>query len=243
MPEKAADEGLPADLLKTAAAPEANEPPASDKEQAVRDFMALLDANPGLGAAVADFIERYLAGGGRVPEMQAGHGGMPMAGHAGMPAAGPTVPAAAPAGAPAASPIEELVKRLEALEAARDDEELDKRLRGAREMYDGTLKKHLPILPDMDEQQVLQAVLKMAEDPVKYAAMIYALEKALEGEGTLSERLIAKHMEGSKAAGLPKVEGPGGAIPAGTAKKPESMREGHMRAKEMLKALFGTPGA
>ncbi len=229
-------EGLPSDLLKTAATPEANEPPASDKEQAVRDFMALLDANPGLGAAVADFIERYLTGGGTVAGTQA-------AAPAAMPAAAPAVTGMAPAGAPAAAPTDELARRLEALETARDDEEFDKRLRGAREMYDGTLRKHLPVLPDMDEQQVLQAVLKIADDPVKYAAMVYALEKALEGEGTLSERLIAKHMEGSKAAGLPKVEGPGGAIPVGAAKRPENMREAHSRAKEMLRALMGAPGA
>lgn len=159
----------------------------------------------------------------------------PAAGPAG---AVPTVPATAPAGVP-----EDLLKRIAALEEARENDELEKQLAAARKVYDTALKQHLPILPDMDEQAVLQMVLKIAENPVEAAAKLYALEKALEGEGTLADRLIAKHMEASKAKGMPRVEGPGGAIPMGAHKMPESMREAHSRAREMLRALFGTPGS
>lgn len=233
-----AGERFPPELLKTAAEPEPSELPATDKEQAVRDLIALLDANPGLGAAIADLIEQYLTGGGRVTQAMA----VPPAAAPAVGAAPATAPGVAPGAAPAAVP-EDLLRRIAALEEARENDELEKQLAAARKVYDTALKQHLPILPDMDERAVLQMVLKIADNPIEAAVKLYALEKALEGEGTLADRLIAKHMEASKAKALPRVEGPGGAIPAGAHKMPESMREAHARAREMLRALFATPGS
>jgi len=238
--EAAVEDRMPLDLLKTAATPEASEPPASDKEQAVRDFMALLDANPGLGAAIADFIEQYLTrGGGRVATETAA----PVA--AGVPGVAPGVAAPATAPAPGAGApqggfdLQALAQRLEALESGHASLMLEREIQEARQVYD-VLKKEMPFLPEFNEQEILQYVLEHNGIPVAKAVKLWAIEKALEGEGGLADRLIAERMKQRQAEMPPKPMAHAGA-PAGAEqrKMPEKRTDWLREAREAFFSRFG----
>ena len=219
-----------------------------------------MDSNPDLANKIADVIEQYVIeqnlGGGDminqfdgVPPMNApgapGAPGAPsMPGMSGMgPMLGPmggttTMPGmVAPAG-PTVPP--DLLERINALEEGHANIALDRELANAKQQYE-QLKNHFPILPDLNEKEILQIAFDNGGMPLNQALQLWAMQKLQEGEGTVADRITAATLNKSKANGLPAVEGKGGSIPSGEQAPPQSMKEARGRARDMLRALFAQP--
>lgn len=258
----------PADLIKSAApedqsqAAPAQEPSSVDDGNPVEMLVALLQQDPELAGKVADLIEQHY-GGGTVNDLTPG-GGMPHMAHGDMgdmggmgsmggPVGpiGPMAPAG-PAGPPGVAPPmagptpaavpPELIDRLNRLEQSHANMALDKELADAKQEY-AALKEQIPILPDLNDNELLQIALDKGGLPLKDALALWAVQKMREGEGTVADRIMAAMMEKSKAKGLPSPEGKGGAIPSGEAQPPQSLKEARSLAKDRLKALFSSmPG-
>lgn len=243
----------PAELIQTAAQPDAGQqpqPPVADVEPPAeqgtapggeldalgKQLVSLLAEHPQLAERVADVIGNYFEGGagmeqaqgpalGQVPEQQAygqavGSGGLTAMQQ-------PTAPG-----------IGDLLKRVEALERGHADLLLDKELEQARREYE-RLAQQLPVLPEFDEKAILQIAMEHPGVSLDRIIKMWAVDKALEGEGSLADRLIAKRMEQSKASKPPKVEGPGGSVAANYAEPPKDRKEALARAREIARAMFG----
>lgn len=248
----------PSELIQTAAQPDTEpaaaqvqapqvqsvEQEAGELEQLGRQLIGLLADHPKLAEDVAEAIGRYFGGGDSVDQV----GGV-VAQQPTYPGGEPTpVQAGAgyqpqPAGAESvqASGLGDLLRRIETLEQGHANVMLDKELDEARREYE-RLSQQLPVLPEFDEKAVMQISLDNPGISLTQAARMWVLDKALEGEGTLADRLIAKKMEASKGAKLPRAEGPGGSVAAGYEGPPKDRKEAMARAREMARAFFGGIG-
>lgn len=239
-------------------------PPAADDDEKMAimaELFKLIESDPALAEKIAGVIENHL-GGASMENMQPG-GAMaanmpgPAPGNMG-PAGGNMGPAAATAGPAApmgqmgqmgpmgqpgpANLPPEIMDRLSRIEHTTADMALEREIGEAKQEYDA-LKDHFPILPELNDREILQIALDKGGLPLKDALLLWAMQKMREGEGSVADRITAAKMEASKAKGLPKVEGKGGAIPSGEAKPPENMKDARAMAKEKLRAMFSAmPG-
>lgn len=202
-------------------------PGGADDVGFMRDLYDLLRSSPELASRVADVIEEFINGGGKVQS------------------AAPPAPQAAPTGAGAMP--QELMALLQAidgrvarLEKTHADMALEKELAETKQEYE-KLKEHFPILPELNDKELLQLALQFEGLPLKEALYLWAMRKMQEGEGSVADRLVAARIEQSKGSQAPRVETKGGGIPAGTQEPPQNFREARRRAKEFLAAIAGGP--
>lgn len=252
----------PAELIQTAAQPDAghhSQPPAQDVEpqpgqntasggefdELGKQLVSLLADHPRLAEQVAEVIGRYFEGGDRMEQMygqmtEGGmHGQMMGGGMHGQMMEGGAASGSATAQQASVPGIGDLLKRVEMLERGHADLALERELEQARREYE-KLAQQLPVLPEFDEKAILQAALEHPGVPLSRIVKMWAVDKALEGEGSLADRLIAKRMEQSKAAKPPRVEGPGGSVAANYAEPPKDRKEALARAREIARAMFGS---
>ncbi|BCV23296.1 hypothetical protein [Gelria sp. Kuro-4] len=238
-PEKPKEPETPADMVPAA------EEPAAPEDNPVAMLAVLLQNDPELALKIADVIEQHYGGGSMFDN---GAPGMPPASPMAPanPPATPTPPAAqaaqgiAPSAGAAIPP--ELIDRLGRVESAQADMMLERELGEAKQEY-ATLKEQLPILPDLNDQELLQIALERDGLPLKEALYIWAMQKMKSGEGPIADRIAAAVMSKSKARGLPPVEGKGGTIPSGEAPQATSLKQAQAMAKDRLRAMFSsTPG-
>jgi hypothetical protein len=239
----------PDDLIGTAAtdqepAPVAEaqtEPAATQPEDdPVAMLATLLERDPELTRKIADLIEQHY-GGGNVNEL----GGVPQAAPTAAPMgavnAQPAMPTPTPPvpSAPTVVPPE-LMERLNRVEQAQANLAVEKELEEARKEYEA-LKEQMPILPELNDQELIQIAIDRNGLPLKDALALWAWQKMREGEGTIADRLMAAMMSKSKAKGLPAVEGKGGMVPSGETPQINSMKDARNIAKDRLRALFSAP--
>lgn len=221
-------------------------------------FVALLEQDPELAAKIADTIEQHYSGGVSdymvtpTPNLPAG-GTMAefTASTASVPAA-PAAPVSSTTPSPTAAPEtpnsgsglpEEFIQRLERLEISQAEAELDRELAAVRDEYN-KLKEQLPVLPDLNEQEILQIAYDRGGLPLKDAFNIWVAQALMSapGEGSIADRIVAAVMQKSKTNTLPRVEGRGGSIPSGEGAKPTSVKEANAMVKDLIKAMRGFPG-
>jgi hypothetical protein len=171
-------------------------------------------------------------------------GGMPPVG-GGMPPVGGGMPGMAP-GAQAAGPqltpelmqhLGSLTNKVDSLASSHAQQQLEREMQQAEQEY-AKLKEQIPTLPDLNKQELLQTVLEKGGISIKDALLVYAMQKALEGEGTLGDRIMAYKMQNSKGAGLPRPEGVGGGIPTGIEAPPKTLKDASRRSKQQLLAAM-----
>ncbi len=213
--------------------------------EVVEMLTTLLQSDPQLAAKIADTIEQHYMGGVNMFDIS----GPDTAGTAAAPNVPSSLPAAnapignvPPAATSAQSVPNDLIDRLSRIEQAQANMALDRELADVRKEYED-LKAQIPILPDLNDNELLKIALDNDGIPLKNALAIWAMQKMREGDGTIADRLMAAMMDKSKARGLPAVEGKGGSIPSGEAPPPQSMKDARNLAKERLRALFSSnPG-
>lgn len=252
------EDELPEDVVETL-----EESPEVDEDDPIAMLATLLEQDPELTRKIANLIEEHYGGGmmggfGEVPTMPtmapaSGFGASAPTEATPVPGFGAPTPAAPTSGfgAPTATPTPgatgaslppELLERLDRVEQSQADMAVQRELEEARQEYEA-MKEQLPILPEMDDQELIQIALDKGGLPLQDALVLWAMQKMREGEGAISDRLMAALMEQSKAKGLPSVEGKGGMIPSGEVPQPQSLREARGLAKDRLRALFSnTPG-
>lgn len=181
--------------------------------------------------------------GGAVPAGAMGPVSAPAAPISQAPAMGPAQGAPEMSGAQQQMNIPpELINRLQNVERGQAQMSLDRELAEAKNDYQ-QIKEQLPILPDLNDKELLQVSYNKGGMPLKDALIYWAWNKLQEGsgEGTLADRIMAQKMNQSQTGGLPKVEGKGGGIPSGAEAPPESMKEARQRAKNEIFARFAQP--
>lgn len=201
----------------------------------MQELYSLLTSNPELANRVADVIEEFIIGKGGNRSMPREEG------------TGPTGVMMNPTAAPQTIPTEQLMSLIQALdgrlsniEKANANMALERELAETKQEYE-KLKEHFPILPDLDEKDILQIALQYDGLPLKQALYLWAMQKLQEGEGPVVDRLVAAKIEQSKSNQAPRVESKGGNIPAGTQEPPKNFREARKRAREFLAAISGGP--
>ncbi|WP_026487641.1 hypothetical protein [Caldanaerobius polysaccharolyticus] len=203
----------------------------------VQDLYGLLRSNPDLANRVADVIEEFFGGGEKQVAKET-------------PTSSPstlTPTGAAGQGTPGGGMPPELMAlvqvldgRLSRLEKSQADMALEREMADTKQEYE-RLKEHFPILPDLNDKEILQIALQYDGLPLKEALYLWAMQKLQEGEGSVADRLVAARIEQSKNNQAPRVETKGGGIPAGTQEPPKNFREARRRAKEFLEAIAGGP--
>lgn len=214
----------------------------------------MMRADPQLALQIADLIDKKEGGmqnvegldgfdmGMGAPMQGAPTEGMaPQAPH-GMPQMGPSMMGSAmpPEGQAGIPP--ELMARLEMLERAHADQEVERELARIGHEY-RKLREHFgDVLPEQhDEKAILQLaydIMNGRNSPFDLALAKYIIDTATGGEGTLRDRILASAAE-KKGKPVP-VEGRGGGIAAGEApQKPKTASDVMKRAKQIAEAMFG----
>lgn len=205
------------------------QPVAGDDMTLVQGLYQLLQTTPALADKIADVIEDYFSGGAQDKQPLAS------AENNQLPASAET------AGAEELRTLlTTLDGRLSRLEKTHANEAIERELSEARREYDN-MKNHFPILPDLNDNELLQIALQYDGLPLKEALNLWVMRKLQEGEGTVADRITAAKMEQSKAQNLPRVEGKGGGIPTGNQEPPRNFREARRRAREYLASIVGGP--
>lgn len=168
-------------------------------------------------------------------------GGMPPVG-GGMPGSMPGMAPGAQPGGPQLPPelmqhLGTLTSKVDSLASSHAQQQLERELQQAEQEY-AKLKEQIPTLPDLNKQELLQMVLDKGGISIKDALLVYAMQKALEGEGSLADRIMAYKMQNSKGAGLPRPEGAGGGIPTGVEAPPKTLKDASRRSKQQLLAAM-----
>lgn len=225
--------------------------PVADNMRLVSDLVDLMDQFPDLRADIANLIDSKVKGSVSVSEQNTG---------AAAPTVSPTggavptqVPMTAPASMPSPTPmgtpqIEEpqspYEARIAALEASIARGEFDRELAEAKGLYENLNKQFGGLLPAFDENTE-RAIAQISIDnqglPLHQAAQIFAMQQVTGGQGDFVERLLAQKAGNAKAAALPRVEGPGGAVSSGQQEPPKTIAEAKQRALEYARAFFGKP--
>jgi len=182
---------------------------------------SILQSNPELAASVADLIEQQF---------------------------NPTAKSPAPA-PPAdntgfdvtklAEMFEGLQGRLGAMEQRYAEQALQNELAEARKEYE-VIKEDFPILPELNDQEILQIAYDKKGIPLKDALYLWAVNKMRAGgedQGKAADRIVAAMMEKSKTSNLPAVEGKGGATPTEEAPPPTTFRQARRGIREFLQAM------
>ncbi len=207
----------------------------------------MMRADPQLALQIADLIEKggmqNMEGlGGFDMGMGAPVQGAPAEGIVpqepqGMPQMGPSMPPGGQAGLPP-----ELMARLEMLERAHADQEIDRELARIGQEY-GKMREHFgDVLPEQhDEKAILQLaydIMNGRVSPFDIALAKYIIDTATGGEGTLRDRILAGAVD-KKGKAVP-VEGRGGGIAASEApQKAKTASDVMKRAKQIAEAMFG----
>ncbi len=236
--------------------------PVAPAVQLVSDLVDLMDERPSLRAKIADLLESEMKGSASVPENMGAGGTAPAQPQGG---ASPVQPATATATAPAApstpnllpspqpfgtpaapqGPTDPVEARLAAVEEFMAQGQLDAELAEAKTVYANLNTQFGGLLPPFDkavEDAIGGMCVQYPGLTLPQAAQIYAVQQLTGGEKAVADRLLEKKALQPKAAALPNVEGPGGAISSGAKEPPKTWAEAHMRAKEHLRAVFGRPG-
>lgn len=237
--------------------PEEQQPEAVPQEDEITQIgLALAEMmreDPQLALQIADLVEK-----GGMQNMEGGLGGFDMGMGApvqgapmqemgpqapqGMPQMepsmmGPAMPLGGPAGLPP-----EMMARLEMLERAYADQEVDRELARIGQEY-GKMRDHFgDVLPEQHDEK---AVLQLAYDimngkisPFDLALAKHIIDTATGGEGSLRDRILAGAAE-KKGKAVP-VEGRGGGIAASEApQKAKSASDVMRRAKQIAETMFG----
>lgn len=200
----------------------------------MQEFYNLLRNNPELANRIADTIEEFFSGGGQketaVPPQTTA------------PQSQQSAPADSGLSPAIMAVLQALDGRLSQLERHQANMELDRELAETKKEYE-KLKEHFPILPELSDNEILQIAVEREGLPLKDALYLWAVQKLMEGDGTVADRLVAAKIEQSKGKQAPPVESKGGGIPAGTQEPPTTFREARRRAKEFLATLMGGPMA
>ena len=228
----------PADLIKTATPSPAEGQPGAEPENnpdAVQQLYELLASDPELATKVADLIESHFSGGENMPTPDAMIA----------PAGEPVVATPQASNETAVSPqMQQIMEQLGMMQKGFSDMQLEKALNQARDFHGNVLKKHLPIVGDMNEQALLNEWKRLLEEgpSSEDALLIAAMRDLMQGDTSLADRLLAHHAENAPAKSLPRVEGKGGSQPTGETPPPSNMRESNRAAKERVHAFFGGAG-
>jgi len=205
--------------------------------ETVANLYNLLSSDPGLANAVADAIERYLQGGAGMQTVQseqtqqvAGSGG--------------SEETTTEAASQEASVPPEIMERLSRLERGQAEVALEKEMNNAKQLYN-QLTEEFPILPELNEQELLRIATQYPGLPLDKAVNVWAVDKMRDGEGgTPAERIMAAMMEKQQSEQPPAPEGRGGSAPSGEAPPPRNFRQARRGIRELLDAIDrGVTGA
>lgn len=205
----------------------------------VQGLYQLLQTYPDLADKIADVIEGYFVDNASGKSAQK-RGNVNPAQLQRVPSTSATIGLGGVRQPDVTSLLTALEGRLSKLEKYQADTALDKELMEAKSLYE-SMKEHFPVLPDLNDKELLQIALQYDGLPLKEALNLWVMRKLTEGEGTVADRIVAAKMEQSKTQNLPKVEGKGGGIPAGTQEAPKNFREARKRAKEYLMSVISGP--
>lgn len=218
---------------------------ASPDLEVVQSLYKIMTENPDLANKVADLIEQHFnpkaaapQAQGAVPSLGAGAPGFPQQG-----AAAPGMPGT-PGGfdpsmfAQMVQMTQAMGQRLGLLEQQSADAMLKEELNQAKQEYE-KLKNEFPILPDLNDREIMQIALERNGLPLNDALYLWAVQKMREGEGSPADRIAALMMQKSAANKVPDVEGKGGSAPSGEAPPPTNFRQARRGAKELLSAMLG----
>ncbi len=208
-------------------------PPQSNNDPVTTNAMKLygiLQSNPELAASVADLIEQQFAPKSSPPS-----------------SAEPTTPpVGAGVGTGAGPDVSKLVEmfnglqgRLGTIEQRYAEQALQSELADARKEYE-VMKDDFPILPELNDQEILQIAYDKKGLPLKDALYLWAVNKMRsggDGQGKVADRMVSAVMEKSKTKNLPPVEGKGGATPTGEAPPPTTFRQARRGMREFLQAM------
>ena len=141
------------------------------------------------------------------------------------------MPSAPPGAGPQATPPQD--DRLGVLEARFD---LQDEMGEARKEYE-SLRGEFPMLPEFDRKAILTFVKDHTYMPLSEAVELFVMQQVRQGEGSLSDRLIASRMTNRPTA--PRVMGPGGAAAGGVKQEPpKDMAEANQFAKRRAEEFF-----
>lgn len=206
--------------------------------ETVANLYNLLVSDPALANVVADAIEQYMRGGA-----QGSGAAQQAASQTTSQAAQQQQPAGESAGVQQAIP-QELIDRLNRLERGQADLALERELNNARQLYKN-LQNDFPILPDLNETELLRIAAQYPGLPLEQAVNIWAMQQMRSGEGTSpAERIMAAMMEKQQQEQPPAPEGRGGSAPSGEAPPPKNFRQARKGIRELLAAIDrGVTGA
>jgi len=138
-----------------------------------------------------------------------------------------------PAADPQVAVLEERLRRMEQFIA---DLALREELNQAKQAYN-EYKKHLPVLPDLDERELLQLAGKYPGLPLQEVAWQLVKQKLLSGDQPAAERIFKIMMEQSAVKDVPPVEKGGGNIPDIPPEEPTSFRAARRSVRDLIAML------
>ncbi|MGQ9698970.1 MAG: hypothetical protein ACUVRO_13385 [Armatimonadota bacterium] len=190
------------------------EPPGGGAglDDLARRIAALMTRDPSLAARIADVLEDVGKGVSQVENAGVSQGA----------ALAAQAPVDEPAPQQAVDPL--LAARLEQIEQALADQEVDRELSRLMSRYNDLRHHFGGVLPEaLDDKAVLQKaydVMAGKVSPFGLALAAYILEQVTSGEGTLRDRILASAAQ--QAHKPPAVEGRGGGVAAGGEELPKA---------------------
>lgn len=116
------------------------------------------------------------------------------------------------------------------------DMALERELTQAKQAYE-SLKKHFPILPELDERELLTMGAKYPSLPLTESLWLWARDKLLSGDQPVADRIFKAVMEKSAVRDHPPIEGKGGSMPNVPPEPPKSFRAAHASVRDFIRSL------